>query len=141
MKNKGKWTRLWMGMTVVMAFLIFQGTGTGHGPLCLPGCGGEIIVLPAEGALRVHNLTNNHIQVMLIPMDDKGIADSFGVTSPLSDPSKSVAIKLMAEGEYVCMTYLISALDKSKLKYVFGKMVKISASEDAEIRVVSNEIF
>ncbi|MEI6614489.1 MAG: hypothetical protein WCL37_06300 [Chrysiogenales bacterium] len=140
MKNKGKRLRLFMGLTALAAFFIFQGASDLHSHACFSICAGAD--LPDMGSLKVFNKTMNHISILLIPMDSKnGTSESFQVRSPLQNPEQSIAIKLMPEGEYVCLAYLIGAVDNTKRKYIYGEMVNITMGKQAEVQVVSNDVF
>jgi len=87
-------------------------------------------------------MTMNHIRILLIPVDSKnGKVDSFQVRSPIQNPEQSIAIKLMPEGEYVCIAYLIGAVDNTKQKYIYGEMVNITMTKQVEVKVVSNDVF
>ena len=86
-------------------------------------------------------MTNNHILVVLVPLGERGKGDSFMVRSPIQYPAESIAIKLMIEGRYGVIAYLISAVDNSKMKFIFDGYAKISVVKQAEVKVISNEIF
>ena len=139
MKDKGKRLRLFMSLTALAAFFIFQGASDLHQHACFDFCGSGF---PDMGSLKVFNKTMNHILILLIPVDSKnGKVDTFKVLSPLQYPEQSIAIKLMPEGEYVCLAYLIGAVDNKKQKYIYGEMVKITMQKQAEVQVVSNDVF
>jgi len=128
-----------MGLLALAAFFLFQASNPVHTQECFDWCSGTY--MPAQGSLKVFNLTNNHIRILLIPVDENGHGDSFIVLSPLQYPQQSIAVKLMVEGEYICIAYLISSADKNKQKYAYGEMVKIDYNKQAEVRVVSNDFY
>jgi hypothetical protein len=138
MENKGKRMRLFMGLAALAAFFLFQGSTPVHTKACFNSCGAD---LPEQGSLKVYNMTNNHIMVVLVPIDEKGKGDSFMVRSPIQYPQESIAIKLMVVGRYDVIVFLISAIDKNKMKLVLDEWRQISYDKQAEVKVVSNEIF